>query len=476
MNQKIQPFVGNDRLLLAMVLAVITFWLFAQTMINLAPTIQHDIGIDAYWMNVAVSITALFSGIFVVVFGGLADRFGRVKVAMTGIVLNIIGCLFIILTPHDTAVFLMAGRIIQGLSAACIMPATLALIKTYYDGAHRQRAVSFWVIGAWGGSGLCSLFGGAVASAFGWDYIFIGSIVVSLLSLFLLKGTPESKVESVPTQFDWSGLASFLVALVSLNIIIGQGAKLGWTHPVILGLAILFVVGAIVFFIVESKKTQPFVDFSLFKNKTYAGATLSNFLINTTIGTLIVTLALLQKGAGKTPFEAGLVTLGYLIAVLATIRVGEKLLQLWGPRKPMIMGCCITACGIFINSFSFLYTWQYMIATVIGFALFGVGLGFYATPSTDAALSNVPQDQAGAAAGIYKMASTLGSAFGIALSATIFTALSTMVDVPFADLFVGRVDNIPVRFAAMIALWFNVCMTLIAITSIIVTVPKNPQN
>lgn len=156
--------------------------------------------------------------------------------------------------------------------------------------------------------------------------------------------------------------------------------------------------------------------------------------------------------------------------------MGEKLLQLWGPRKPMIMGCCITACGIFINSFSFLYTWQYMIATVIGFALFGIGLGFYATPSTDAALSNVPQDQAGAAAGIYKMASTLGSAFGIALSATIFTALSTMVDVPFADLFVGRVDNIPVRFAAMIALWFNVCMTLIAITSIIVTVPKNPQN
>ena len=227
MNQKIQPFVGNDRLLLAMVLAVITFWLFAQTMINLAPTIQHDIGIDAYWMNMAVSITALFSGIFVVVFGGLADRFGRVKVAMTGIVLNMIGCLFIILTPHDTAVFLMAGRIIQGLSAACIMPATLALIKTYYDGAHRQRAVSFWVIGAWGGSGLCSLFGGAVASAFGWDYIFIGSIVVSLLSLFLLKGTPESKVESVPTQFDWSGLVSFLVALVSLNIIIGQGAKLG---------------------------------------------------------------------------------------------------------------------------------------------------------------------------------------------------------------------------------------------------------
>ena len=173
-----------------------------------------------------------------------------------------------------------------------------------------------------------------------------------------------------------------------------------------------------------------------------------------------------------TSFEAGLLTLGYLTAILATIRVGEKLLQKWGPRKPMLLGCSITAVGILLNCLSFLYAWQYMIASTIGFTLFGIGLGFYATPSTDAALSNVPQDQVGAAAGIYKMASSLGAAFGVAISAAIFTGLSSENIVYWHELFIGRTDNVDVRFAAAAALLFNLFMTLVAIAAIAKTVPQ----
>lgn len=205
---------------------------------------------------------------------------------------------------------------------------------------------------------------------------------------------------------------------------------------------------------------------------TYAGATLSNFLLNGAAGTILVSLSLLQAGANMSSFEAGMVTLGYLIAILATIRVGEKLLQKWGARKPMIIGCSITATGIILTSMSFLYTWQYLIAAVAGFTLFGIGLGFYATPSTDAALSNVPAEQAGSAAGIYKMASSLGAAFGVALSAAIFTGLNGSGFVLLQNIFVGRTDNTEVRFAAMVALLFNVLMTLIAILAIMKTVPK----
>ena len=433
---------------------------------------RADLGITENWSNIAVSITALFSGIFTVVFGGLGDKFGRVKVTMIGVVLNIIGSLLIALSPSGTVVFLMAGRIIQGLSAACIMPSTLALLKSYYDGASRQRAVSYWSIGSWGGSGLCSLFGGAVASSFGWRYIFFGSVVVSLISLYLIKGTPESKVENKGGSFDWPGLATFMVALVSLNVVIGQGAKLGWTSPVILGLIVVFFVSFAAFYHVESNSGNAFVDFKLFNNTTYAGATLSNFLLNGAAGTILVSLGLLQAGANMSSFEAGMVTLGYLIAILATIRVGEKLLQKWGARKPMIIGCSITATGIILTSFSFLYTWQYLIAAVAGFTLFGIGLGFYATPSTDAALSNVPAEQAGSAAGIYKMASSLGAAFGVALSAAIFTGLNGSGFVLLQNIFVGRTDNTEIRFAAMVALLFNVLMTLIAILAIMKTIPK----
>ena len=164
----------------------------------------------------------------------------------------------------------------------------------------------------------------------------------------------------------------------------------------------------------------------------YAGATLSNFLLNGAAGTLLVALALIQQGAGLSSLQSGLLTVGYLVAILSTIRVGEKLLQKLGPRKPMLMGCAITAAGILLTTFTFLLARQYMIVTFIGFTLFGIGLGFYATPSTDAALSNVPDDKAGAASGIYKMASSLGAAFGVAISAAIFTALSE-VDTSFTN-------------------------------------------
>ena len=120
---------GTDKLIVGIVLAVITFWLFAQTTLNIAPVMSADLQISHDLNNLAVSITALFSGIFVVVAGGLADRVGRVKLTYVGLALSILGSLLIAITPSGTAVFLIAGRILQGLSAACIMPATLALMK-----------------------------------------------------------------------------------------------------------------------------------------------------------------------------------------------------------------------------------------------------------------------------------------------------------------------------------------------------------
>ena len=222
-------------------------------------------------------------------------------------------------------------------------------------------------------------------------------------------------------------------------------------------------------------KANGFVDLSLFNNKTYSGATLSNFLLNGAAGTLLVALALVQQAAGLSSLQSGLLTVGYLVAILSTIRVGEKLLQRMGARKPMLMGCAITAAGILLTTLTFLLANQYMIVAFIGFTLFGIGLGFYATTSTDAALSNVPGEKAGAASGIYKMASSLGAAFGVAISAAIFTLLSGVgtISEPLSDLFLGRTDNMSIRFAAAIALLFNVAMVIVAIVAIAITVPKD---
>src|SRR5689334_10686521 len=233
---------GANKLILGIVLAVITFWLFAQTTLNVAPTMREELGISESLNNIAVSITALFSGIFIVVAGGLADRVGRLKITYVGLGLSILGSLLIAVSPTGTVAFLMTGRVIQGLSAACIMPATLALIKDYFDGKERQRAVSFWSIGSWGGSGLSALFGGLVASSLGWRWIFWMSIVVAVISFLLLRGAPESKgVATQKTRFDWYGFTTFIVAMVAVNIVIGQGTALGWLNPIVMTLVLYLI-------------------------------------------------------------------------------------------------------------------------------------------------------------------------------------------------------------------------------------------
>src|SRR5689334_14407455 len=178
---------GGDRLLYGIILGVLAFWLFAQTTLNIAPAMASDLAVSTDVMNIAVSITALFSGIFIVVVGGLADRVGRVRILMWGFILGIAGSLLVGMAPRGSLAvpLLMLGRIGQGLSAAFIMPSSLALIKTYWEGAGRQRAISLWSMGSWGGSGFAALFGGLVTENLGWRWIFYASAAVSAAGMLM---------------------------------------------------------------------------------------------------------------------------------------------------------------------------------------------------------------------------------------------------------------------------------------------------
>jgi DHA2 family multidrug resistance protein-like MFS transporter len=472
-------FKGTDRLLYGIILGVLAFWLFAQTTLNIAPTMAADLRIETSVMNIAVSITALFSGIFIVVIGGLADRVGRVKIVQWGFVLSIVGSVLVGLAPAGAlaSTFLMPGRVCQGLSGAFIMPASLALVKAYWDGAERQRAISLWSIGSWGGSGFAALFGGLMAENVGWRWIFFGSAGISLIGMLMVRGTPESRVEAKSDyKFDTKGILTFMVTMVALQVLATQGSKLGWSSPSTLGLLAISVAFGILFFRIELGNSNAFVDFKLFKNMTYTGATLSNLLLNAVSGILIVSMTLLQVGGNMTAQQAGLLTLGYAIAIVAFIRVGEKLLQRLGSRRPMIWGSLIVGISILLLMPSQVMLGTYKIFAIAAYTLFGLGLAFYSTPSTDAALANLSEDQAGSGSGIYKMASSLGASFGVAISAAIFTALSVNSQpVNWIDgviTYVGRQDNLALRKAAFFALGVNLLMVVAAIISIMLTIPK----
>ena len=480
--QTTTSYKGTDKVLIGFVLAVLTFWLFANSMMNVSPVMTEVLGIDANTMNIAVSLAALFSGIFIVVIGGLADSIGRVKTFRIGLYLAIAGSLLVGLSPKgDLAVpMLLIGRALQGLSAAFVMPTSLGMIKIFWEGKERQRAISLWSIGTFGGSGLSSLTGGIIASSLGWRWIFFFAVIVAIIALYLTKELPENKREGAGKyKIDWGGIIVFMIAMIALQIFITNGNKLGWTNWITIVLVAITIVFGYLFVRVEKRSPYAFVDFGLFKNKIFTGATLANFFINGTSGMLIVSLTLMQRGAQFSAMEAGLLTLGFAIVVILFIRVGEKLLQRFGAKKPIIWGALIICVAIILLMQTQIMTGQYVVLAVIAYSLFGLGLAFFATPATDAALSNLPDSQAGSGAGIFKMASSLGTSFGVAIAAGIYTAVISRTE-PIAWLsniigFVGRQDNVIIRQGAMLGLAFCLLLAILVIVSVVATIPDKKK-
>ena len=315
-----------------------------------------------------------------------------------------------------------------------------------------------------------------MAQNVGWRWIFFAAAALSLIGMLMVRGTPESKAETTGHyRFDLAGVLTFMVMMVALQVFATQGGEFGWTSIPTIALLVTGIVFAFIFYRIETRSPHAFVDFGLFRNMTYTGATISNFLLNATAGILIVAMMLVQLAGDMTAQEAGFLTIGYAITIVAFIRVGEKLLQRFGPRKPMIWGSMIVGIAILCLMPTNLLLDTYQVLAVVGFSLFGLGLAFYATPSTDAALSALPDAQAGSGAGIYKMASSLGASFGVAISATVFTVISDGPSVQWIEgviSFIGRQDNLAVREGAFVALAINLLMVVAAIVSIMLTIPK----
>ncbi len=488
-------YQGNDKLLLGLVLSIVSYWLFAISLGTVAPNVLLDYNgpyadaaaktwtdpvLSSTAMNLAVALTGLVSGLFIVLMGGFADRFGRVKLTLVGNGLNILGCALILLaTGPLSSALLITGRAVQGLSAACVMPATIALVKSYWDGPARQRAVSMWSIGSFGGAGLAAFLGGLIATQWGWRWIFVFSILVSLVASLLVRGTPESRVaDTGPHRFDVRGLVVFLVMMLALMVLLTFGGKnFGWASGTGLALVAVTLIGLAVFIAVERGRRDAFIDFGLFGNMNFTGTVAANFAINATLGLLIVSQQLLQIGGGMEPLTAGALTLGYPLMVVLFIRSGEKLLQKHGPRKPMIWGSLLVALAAALLMPTNLLLSQYQWLAIVAYACFGLGLAFFATPATDAALTSLPPDRAGSGMGIFKMASSLGGAIGTAVALALFLGFSQGTTRVVGDVvhMIGRQDNTAVREAAMIALGAMLALALIAALVAAIAVPKGRE-
>nr|WP_276319615.1 MFS transporter [Staphylococcus aureus] len=165
------------------------------------------------------------------------------------------------------------------------------------------------------------------------------------------------------------------------------------------------------------------MDFSVLRNRPFIGAFLNNFVLNSGLGVTVVFFIYAQTHLGLSAAQSGLVTLPYAIVAVAMIRLGEKATLRFGGKLMLIIGPLFPVIGITIISMTSLQPSQYIIAVVIGFVICAIGNGLVATPGLTIAIFSMPNEKVGLATGLYKMSGTLGGAFGIALSTTVFSML-----------------------------------------------------
>ena len=406
--------------LFAMCIGVSLYWLFALSMGALLPSIGNELGIKIADLSLPMSLAGLASGIFIMPAGGLADRVGRLRMTRLGLAVGLVG--MILCGTANSIGLLIAGRLLQGLAAAIIMPATLGLVKAYYDDENRPKALSFWSMATFGCASVSSIFGGLTATLLGWRWAFLLAIPFILAAFWMLRSAPESKVANTQkARFDAVGFVVLIIGLFSLNLLVAKGNTWGWTSANALVALGVFVLMLLIFISVERRHAMPIADLSLFGRTVFTGSVLANLFINSLLGILIVSLIYLQKGRGLSAMDASLLTLSYTVTVLTLIRVGEKMSKKMGPRVPMVLGSlCMVAAAALLSCTFIKDNTVFFTVVLIGMAFMGSGLGLFATPAVNTAVGQAPADKAAAAGGIFKMASSLGGAFGIAFHLAVF--------------------------------------------------------
>ncbi|TSD84295.1 MFS transporter [Mycobacterium sp. KBS0706] len=346
--------------------------------------------------------------------GALGDRYGARRLYLAGFALFTLASLACGLAP--TGAVLIAARVAQGLGGALLMPCSLALVAhAYHDPGERMRAIGIWA-GA-GGMAMVAgpVVGGVLVALFGWRSIFLINLPIGVVGLWLtLRFTTETEGRH-KRALDLPGQLLAIVALVALTGSIIEGEPLGWTHPLVLGGAALFLLSGIGFLLVESRSAAPMMPLGLFRHPVFSAISLIGFLLNAGYYGATFLLSLYFQGPlGLSPLLTGLafVPMTGLIAVINVFagRVAAR----HGARLPMVSGLCVAVTGFAALALVLTPATDYggLWWTLL---LIGCGTALTVPPMTAALLATVDRARSGIASGVLNSLRQTGGAIGVAV-------------------------------------------------------------
>ncbi len=382
------------------------------TVVNLAlPDISRQLhgGVSSLqW--VVDAYTLAFAGLMLSA-GALSDRSGASRAFTVGLVVFTAASAVCGVAP--TLAALLAARVTQGVGAAAMLPASLALVRqTLTDSVARARGVAMWAAGGGAAVAAGPVVGGVLTSLLGWRAIFFVNLPVGLAALAALSRVPRSRPR--PAPFDPAGQAMAVVALTALTFAVIEGGRTGVTSPLIFLAAVVFAVSLVAFLVVQARVLHPSVPLSLFRSATVVTCTAAGFALNFAYFGVVFVLSLFyQREQGYSALAAGLMFVPMTVLIMGSNLVAGRMTSRFGSRLPMTAGQLLEGAGFL--SVLLVGPHAPLAAQLAALVPIGVGAGTASPPMMTALLEAVAPERAGLASGFLNSARQVGSAMGVAI-------------------------------------------------------------
>lgn len=425
------------------------------TIVNVAiPAIRSDLGARPSQMQWVIDIYTLVLASLLILAGAAGDRFGRRRVFQIGLVVFAAGSLLCSLAPTITA--LIVARLVQGIGGSMMNPVALSIIsQVFYRPVERARALGIWgaVVGI--SMALGPIVGGLLIHLIGWRAVFwinlpICAVAIVLTALFV----PESKSTTM-RDMDPIGQLLAVLTLFGTVFVLIEGPSLGWTNPRLLGVAAVAVLALLGFLRYESRRTDPFIDLRFFHSVPFASATVTAVCAFAGWAAFLFMMSLyLQGERGYSAMATGLIYLPIAIGALVFSPVSGRMVGRYGSRPPLLIaGLLITSAAVMLM---FLTATTPTWALLGIFATFGIGFALINAPVTNAAVSGMPRDRAGAASAVTSTSRQVGVSIGVALCGSVAGSALAATHVGFTD---------SARPLWMINIALGLVVTVLALTS-----------
>jgi EmrB/QacA subfamily drug resistance transporter len=352
--------------------------------------------------------------------GWAADTYGRRRVLLAGYTAFTGGALLCTVAPGVG--WLIGFRVAQAVGGTALTPTSLAIVANLYpEPRARARAIGIWGVASGLGTGLGPILGGGMTDLAGWRAVFAANAVLGGLALAVaLAVVPRSRSEQA-RSIDLPGQVLAAGVLGAITFALIEAPRLGWTSPVILGLAVGSVLGAAAFAVVELRVREPLIDLRFFRDHQFSGAvfiTLAAFFAFA--GFIFLNALYLQRVRGYSPLASGVLTLPAALPTLIGGPVAGRMVATRGPRGVLTFGTALMAAGL--AAVAALGTSSGVPALVAAYLVLGVGYAVINAPISTVAVSSMPRGQAAVAAAVASSARNLGLVMGIAVLGSIVNA------------------------------------------------------